>query len=397
MWRADPKAGAVAHFGRTGMAERTWIEQVVERVVNQVLEAHVPRLREDLVLRVMAELQPELQPSAPVERGAKPAELLRAISEIHGGTSQKEILRALLDGCSRYCGRSALFVVKGSVATGWQGRGYGDGEPVKDFVLDTGSDLVSQALAERAAVTGSTAEMDKRFIERFGAPSTPEVTVLPLMLKDKVAALVYGDAGDDGRLDAPALELLVTATSAWLEVVSLRKQAQKESPTEPVAAPAPVAQTISSQNFNDPFAGHAPIHAAAAAAPATALEPVAEVVASEPVEETPVVQSRVETPAEAEPAPAGLSAEDQDVHRKAQRFAKLLVDEIKLYNQAKVSEGRKNHDVYDRLKDDIEKSRATFNRRYGSSAAASGNYFSNEVVRSLAEDDITMMGANFRR
>jgi len=115
------------------------------------------------------------------------------------------------------------------------------------------------------------------------------------------------------------------------------------------------------------------------------------------VEEAPVVQASVEAPAEHESAPAGLSPEDQDVHRKAQRFAKLLVDEIKLYNQAKVSEGRKNHDVYDRLKDDIEKSRATFNRRYGSSAAASGNYFSNEVVRSLAEDDITMMGANFRR
>jgi len=382
------------------MAERTWIEQVVERVVNQVLEAHVPRLREDLVQRVMAELQPELQPSAPVERGAKPAELLRAISEIHGGTSQKEILRALLDGCSRYCGRSALFVVKGSVATGWQGRGYGDGEPIKDFVLDINSDLVSQALEERAAVTGSTAEMDKRFIERFGAPSTPEVTVLPLMLKDKVAALVYGDAGNDARLDAPALELLVTATSAWLEVVSLRKQAQKEVAAEPATAPAPVApvaQSTSPQNFNDPFAGHAPIHAAAAAAPATALEPVAESVAPEPVEEAPVVQASVEAPAEHESAPAGLSPEDQDVHRKAQRFAKLLVDEIKLYNQAKVSEGRKNHDVYDRLKDDIEKSRATFNRRYGSSAAASGNYFSNEVVRSLAEDDITMMGANFRR
>ena len=99
----------------------------------------------------------------------------------------------------------------------------------------------------------------------------------------------------------------------------------------------------------------------------------------------------------AELAPAGLSAEEQDIHRKAQRFAKLLVDEIKLYNQAKVNEGRKNHDVYDRLKEDIEKSRATYNRRYGNSAAASGNYFSNEVVRSLAEDDISLMGANFRR
>jgi hypothetical protein len=378
------------------MAERTWIEQVVERVVNQVLEAHVPRLREDLVNRVMAELQPELQPSAPAERGAKPAELLRAISEIHAGTSQKEILRALLDGCSRYCGRSALFVVKGAVATGWQGRGYGEGETVKDFVLDVSSDLVSQALSERAAVTGSTAEMDRRFIERFGGPATPEVTVLPLMLKDKVAALIYGDAGNDGRLDSPALELLVTSTSAWLEVVSLRKQAHKEA-GEPAMAAAPVAQTISSQNFNDPFAGHTPMHAAAAAAPAAALEPVAEAVSPEPVEEVPVAEAKLETPAEVEVAPAGLSPEDQDVHRKAQRFAKLLVDEIKLYNQAKVSEGRKNHDVYDRLKEDIEKSRATFNRRYGSSAAASGNYFSNEVVRSLAEDDITMMGANFRR
>ena len=309
---SGPRGWRGSAFGQTGMAERTWIEQVVERVVNQVLEAHVPRLREDLVQRVMAELQPELQPSARAERGAKPAELLRAISEIHGGTSQKEILRALLDGCSRYCARSALFVVKGAIATGWQGRGYGDGEPVKDFVLDISSDLVSQALTERAAVTSSTAEMDRRFIERFGAPPTPEVTLLPLMLKDKVAALIYCDAGNDGRLDAPALELLVTSTSAWLEVVSLRKQAHKESgAAEPAAAAAPVAQTISSQNFNDPFAGHAPIHAAAAAAPAAALEPVAQAtVEPEPAEEVPVVETKAEVPAEVEVAPAGLSPED---------------------------------------------------------------------------------------
>ena len=49
--------------------------------------------------------------------------------------------------------------------------------------------------------------------------------VLPLALKDKVAALVYADGGDSGKLDADALELLVIATSAWLEVTSLRKQA----------------------------------------------------------------------------------------------------------------------------------------------------------------------------
>jgi hypothetical protein len=94
---------------------------------------------------------------------------------------------------------------------------------------------------------------------------------------------------------------------------------------------------------------------------------------------------------------AGLSPEDADVHRKAQRFARLLVDEIKLYNQAKVAEGRRNKDLYDRLKEDIDKSRGTFQKRYGSTAAATGDYFHNELLRSLAEDDIAIMGSNFRR
>ena len=54
-------------------------------------------------------------------------------------------------------------------------------------------------------------------------------------------------------------------------------------------------------------------------------------------------------PAAATDPLAGLSPEDADIHRKAQRFARLLVDEIKLYNQAKVAEGRRNKDLYDRL------------------------------------------------
>jgi hypothetical protein len=95
-------------------------------------------------------------------------------------------------------------------------------------------------------------------------------------------------------------------------------------------------------------------------------------------------------------APA-LSEEDAETHRKAQRFARLLVDEIKLYNQAKVAEGRRNKDLYDRLKEDIEKSRSTYKKRYGNTVAAGTDYFQSELVRSLAEDDVSIMGANFRR
>ena len=62
-----------------------------------------------------------------------------------------------------------------------------------------------------------------------------------------------------------------------------------------------------------------------------------------------------------------------------------------------MAEGRRNKDLYDRLKEDIDKSRGTFQKRYGSTAAASGDYFHHELLRSLAEDDVSIMGSNFRR
>ena len=91
------------------------------------------------------------------------------------------------------------------------------------------------------------------------------------------------------------------------------------------------------------------------------------------------------------------SGEDAEVHGKAQRFARLLMDEIKLYNQPKVTEGRKHRDLYDRLKEDIEKSRVTYQKRHGNTAAGSADYFNQELIRSLAEDDVSLLGNNFRR
>ena len=195
-------------------------------------------------------------------------------------------------------------------------------------------------------------------------------------------------------LDAASLELLVVATSAWLEVVSLRKQAQKDTDAgasvgAPLPPPVP-AQTVSS--FSDPFASTTPKHVAPAK-PAPEPEPVVEVVEVS----THAASASAAAPAAAADPFAGMSAEDADTHRKAQRFARLLVDEIKLYNQAKVNEGRRNKDLYDRLKEDIEKSRATFQKRYGTTVAASGDYFQKEVVRNLAEEDLAIMGANFRK
>jgi len=372
------------------MADKKQLKQIVEACVSQVLEKHVPRMREELVRQVLEQLGPRLSTESLPNADGGAGELLKAISAIHAGTTQKEILRGLLDGVVRYSARAALFVVKGGAATGWEGRGFANNDAVKNFALDVLAGVPSRVLQSHMTFTGTAADMDEQFIAQHGAPSDDRIIVLPLLLKDKVAALIYADAGTGGKTtDDASLEVLLTSTSAWLEVVSLRKQAQRDGgeavPDRSEAAPVPV-QTVSS--YSDPFAGHAPMHSTKAAVEAHAAEP-------EP--EPMTASAAAAAPAAAKDAFSHLSPEDADTHRKAQRFARLLVDEIKLYNQAKVAEGRKNKDLYDRLKEDIDKSRSTYTKRYGNTAAASADYFSSELVRSLAEDDGSLMGANFRR
>jgi hypothetical protein len=370
--------------------QRIEMEQIVASAVSQALQAQIPPLQAKIVQQVLAVL-PRQASDAPTPTGAQSKPLVHAVGKIHAGSTQKEILRALLDAGSEYCSRIALFVVKAGAASGWQSRGFGEEEVVKDFPLDLSAGPVAHTYQNRVATPGNIAEMGSRFADQFGAPANEQILVLPLALKDKVAALVYADGGDSGSLDADALELLVIATSTWLEVISLRKlTAAKDDGDAPsqVERAAPPVQTVSS--FSDPFASHAPKHVPVSV-PAEP-EPAAEV-----VEVASAHASSAAAPATATDPLAGLSPEDADTHRKAQRFARLLVDEIKLYNQAKVAEGRRNKDLYDRLKEDIDKSRGTFQKRYGNTVAASGDYFQNELVRSLAEDDISIMGTNFRR
>jgi len=100
------------------------------------------------------------------------------------------------------------------------------------------------------------------------------------------------------------------------------------------------------------------------------------------------------TKAAAVAAPAGppLSPEEQKSHDDAKRFARLVVSEIKLYNEAKVNEGRKNKDLYERLKEDIERGRQMYSDRVAANVRDNTNYFYDELVRILAGGDAGALG-----
>jgi len=83
---------------------------------------------------------------------------------------------------------------------------------------------------------------------------------------------------------------------------------------------------------------------------------------------------------------------DNALHEEARRLARLLVSEIKLYNEDQVEEGRHNRDLYHRLKDDIDRSRQIYEERVHESVRGTTDYFQQELIRSLAGGDPRALG-----
>lgn len=83
---------------------------------------------------------------------------------------------------------------------------------------------------------------------------------------------------------------------------------------------------------------------------------------------------------------------DEAIHEEARRLARLLVSEIRLYNEEQVELGRRNHDIYERLKDDIDRSRQMYDERVDPRILKSTDYFYQELVRILAAGDPRALG-----
>jgi hypothetical protein len=141
--------------------------------------------------------------------------------------------------------------------------------------------------------------------------------------------------------------------------------------------------------------------------------PMALQVHSEPIAEEPAV-TEIELHPEPEPlelvepapAPAGvsepefegdfdvnrLSPEEQELHRRANRVAKVSMQDIKMLRPEQVRLGRQNKDLCIRLKDDIEKAHREYDRRFKPIMDHPVDYFYRWMVEILAEGDTHALG-----
>ena len=148
-------------------------------------------------------------------------------------------------------------------------------------------------------------------------------------------------------------------------------RAMPSQPT-PKAAQAPVVPAA-----EGPAVAEIELHAEPE--PLELMEPTAAALASEPEFEGEFDVNR-------------LSPEEQELHRRANRVAKVSMQDIKMLRPEQVRLGRQNKDLCIRLKDDIEKAHREYDRRFKPIMDHPIDYFYRWLVEILAEGDAHALG-----
>ncbi|HVO97508.1 MAG TPA: hypothetical protein VMT15_05545 [Bryobacteraceae bacterium] len=81
-----------------------------------------------------------------------------------------------------------------------------------------------------------------------------------------------------------------------------------------------------------------------------------------------------------------------EIHLRAQRFARVRVAEIQLYHAAAIKTGRASRDVYAALKSQMDAAREAYRAAFVTPANGTADYLHAEFVRSLANDDASLLG-----
>ncbi|MGD1157755.1 MAG: hypothetical protein ABSA41_18295 [Terriglobia bacterium] len=344
--------------------------------------------------------------------------VLGAVRSLMTCTIPEQVLQILAEEAARWGVRAAIFDVRGKAAWGASANGFGPKLTEKTFqslIIPLNQENPFRQVCETAGpveASADTLKKNRNLLEKLKpAPDAP-VLLLPIRAAGTVSAIFYADPGGKGdSLPVYALKILSEFAGAQLDrLIALSGGVPAEGVGEEVAKPpeaeAPGEFADEKTATDEPTATGATASVLdstavqSVSAPA-AFETATEISAPLPVSEAPTAEEVAASVGPASPsAPTGfeisqLSEAEQKVHEDAKRFAKLLVSEIELYNKMKVADGRKNKDLYMRLKSDIDRSRQTFEKRFAKTLGKEFNYFHDELVRTLAANDSTVLGPEY--
>jgi hypothetical protein len=347
------------------------------------------------------------------------------IEEVYQQHSQADILKTLVNRASSFAPRVAFFVIKGTQANGWRGRGFegtvGD-RAIQEISLSTDGDtIVGSVSRSKTTFSGSPGshQEDHVLLNQLGDEPPQRIVGVPLTVRGRSVAVLYADSAglDSEAINLEALETLVRVAGMAVELVSVSRAPKAVQETVHQDAEAKTGYTPTREYEEPtpvtPVAPEVPpVVEQAPPAPTLHADPVPEpevfetkkAPAPEPVRPDPLPTIPVEAPVASSRRRVGMDSElpvsvntdeERRFHNDARRFARLLVSEIKLYNEQKVLEGRSNNDLYERLKEYIDRSREMYDKRVKPDVALRFDYFHHELVNTLAEGQSERLGASY--
>ena len=266
-----------------------------------------------------------------------------------------ELADTLADAAAQFAGGAAVLSIEGGTAKVESVRPSGDaGQAAGSQTALDAAPALAAAIASREPVIAAAAESEVggTLAALAAFAGDDRVAVFPVTSHDKVPGLVCAW----GAVEAAAVELLAqVAGEEWDRLSRAAAAAKAEAEAAAAAAEAEAA--------------------AAAAAEAAAAELV--------------------TIAPAERSWDSLPAEEQRLHLRAQRFARVRVAQWRLRDGAAVRSGRIRGDVYGELETQIEEARKGFRDEFFAPCPSMVDYLHLEMVHTLANDNAELLGKDY--
>jgi hypothetical protein len=240
-------------------------------------------------------------------------------------------------------------------------------------------EAVSRALRDNLGPLQRTADdLHQAYADLVAACSSSRPSnALPAMLRAQTAASALA-AGLSVLSNFVAVALKPRdGRAAAVEVEEEPETEEAASPRVSVAEPeeVPVAE---------------PAHEVLAAPPAQAVPE--EMPPSERAAEGEVIADQAAIAESQAFNVASLPPEIQDLHRRANRVAKVAMQDIKLLRPKDVKAAREHKDICIRLRSDLDKARKEYDRRFRAILEQPVDYFHHWMVEILAEGDTEALG-----
>ena len=261
-------------------------------------------------------------------------QLNQAVRRLRIAPDPEELCATLAGAASRLSARAIVFRLAAGIAT----------SETITLTLSDAPALAAAAQSEDPLTVAATAgELSAPLLEFLGPEPEPRVVTFPVSSADGVSALVFCH----GAVQVAAVELLTQVASAVWSAFP-----PPEPEPEPEPEPAPELITI----------------AAAPAEPEKAKAPLVW---------------------------EDLMSSEQQIHLRAQRFARVKASEMRLHHAELVQTGRNRRNLYESLRRPIDDARQDFRKQFFTGCPSMVDYLHLELTRTLANDDSDLLGSTY--